>query len=307
MRFKELDLRLVKWRLFLPTKWRNASVVNQDGIMDPNLTLAHITHNTAVIQLHQCIAYPAPQWRATTISLPSATSSETCIAAASEISTIADQYLRQNSGITAPQFSFCLFISGRVLLAHSTYNSVPLHPTFETIAASLADIGRRWAGAQDNSSSNMIENLALRFSKRLDHAKRAVIGSERLPSHDPILDIRQPVYSEQLARSRAASATPRPQSDALVAPAPSVLLENQSPDSISLAFPPLPFSFEHASDLMSGSMPHFDFSNNQQDLSMLFDDHYQQVSCHNPHSCYISFLIISTDASSEYIHRVKQP
>lgn len=27
--------------------------------MDPNLTLAHTTHNTAVILLHQGIAYPA--------------------------------------------------------------------------------------------------------------------------------------------------------------------------------------------------------------------------------------------------------
>ena len=46
MRFKELDLRIMQWKLYLPPKWRDASVLNEDGIMDPNLTLAHITHNT---------------------------------------------------------------------------------------------------------------------------------------------------------------------------------------------------------------------------------------------------------------------
>ena len=119
---------IARWRLFLPEKWRNASVLNTAGIMDPNLTLAHITHNTAVIQLHQCIAYPSTQWRTSGIKLPSAGSADTCITAALEISRIGQQYLRSNGGITNPQFSFCLFIAGRVILGmsipHSSSNPI---------------------------------------------------------------------------------------------------------------------------------------------------------------------------------------
>lgn len=114
MRFKELDLRLVRWKLFLPPQWREAAVVN--GRMDPNLTLAHITHNTSVILLHQGIAYPSMQWQSSSIKLPSSSSADTCLSAAIEITTITQQYLIHNTGLTNPQFAFCLFVSGRVLL-----------------------------------------------------------------------------------------------------------------------------------------------------------------------------------------------
>jgi hypothetical protein len=59
-------------------------------IVDQNLTLMHITHNIAVSQLRQCIAYPSAQWRWRNcpIALPSASSIETCITAACQISTI---------------------------------------------------------------------------------------------------------------------------------------------------------------------------------------------------------------------------
>lgn len=105
-----------RWRLFLPPKWRTACTLNDDGNMDPNMTLAHITHNAAVIQLHQSIAYPAKQLSRHSATLPSSTSAQTCLAAAKEIIMIAKEYLRASNGITNPQFSFCLFIAGRVLL-----------------------------------------------------------------------------------------------------------------------------------------------------------------------------------------------
>lgn len=105
-----------RWRLFLPSKWRTACGLNDDGNMDPNMTLAHITHNAAVIQLHQSIAYPSKQWSQHSAMLPSTTSATTCLAAAREIVMISTEYLRASCGITNPQFSFCLFIAGRVLL-----------------------------------------------------------------------------------------------------------------------------------------------------------------------------------------------
>lgn len=133
-----------RWRLFLPPKWRTACALNDDGNMDPNLTLAHITHNAAVIQLHQSIAYPAKQWNRYSAILPSSTSAGTCLTAAKEIVMIAKEFLRATDGITNPQFSFCLFIAGRVLLGKSSVRLAsppppvtdnpksplrPLHPT----------------------------------------------------------------------------------------------------------------------------------------------------------------------------------
>lgn len=115
-----------RWRLFLPAKWRNASALNQDGIMDPNLTLAHVTHNTAVIQLHQSIAFPSTDWRDAHVSLPSEASLNTCISAACEVGSISQRFLEQNSGVTNPQLSFCLFIAGRVLLGTSHYHEAQL-------------------------------------------------------------------------------------------------------------------------------------------------------------------------------------
>jgi hypothetical protein len=133
-----------RWRLFLPEKWREASVLNQDGIMDPNLTLAHITQNTAGIQLHQCVAFPPAALRACRVAIPSTSSAETCISAAYEIGTIAQQFLQQSSGITHPQLGFCLFIAGRVLLAHAMHHGTAVHSVFTTISAALQEISARW-------------------------------------------------------------------------------------------------------------------------------------------------------------------
>uniref|UniRef100_A0A8H7N700 Xylanolytic transcriptional activator regulatory domain-containing protein n=1 Tax=Bionectria ochroleuca TaxID=29856 RepID=A0A8H7N700_BIOOC len=63
-RFKELDLQLVHWKMFLPRKWSdpnrapNTSTGPRD--LDHNMTLAHVTHNTSMILLHHRIAYPPP-------------------------------------------------------------------------------------------------------------------------------------------------------------------------------------------------------------------------------------------------------
>lgn len=84
--------------------------------MDPNLTLAHITHNASMILLHQHIAYPASQL-SKLLRLPSSCSVETCHLAAIEISSISQQFLMHcGDGIVVAQFAFCAFIAGRVLL-----------------------------------------------------------------------------------------------------------------------------------------------------------------------------------------------
>jgi sulfite reductase beta subunit-like hemoprotein len=84
--------------------------------MDPNLTLAHVTHNTSMILLHQHIAYPAAQL-SNIVRLPSACSAETCQLAAIETSSIAQKFLTYSeSEIVVAQFPFCAFVAARVLL-----------------------------------------------------------------------------------------------------------------------------------------------------------------------------------------------
>lgn len=182
MRFKQLDLRLVQWKIFLPERWREACALNEDGNMDPNLTLAHITHNIAVVLLHQGIAYPSAEWQSVLptigVRLPSAPSAETCLIAATEVVTIVERFLRDNPAtLTNPQFAFCLFICGRMLLAHAAYYSISLPREFDVLLDSLWEISKRW---------KLDNNIAAKFASRLLRARQQ--GAS--------LDIRQAVFSD---------------------------------------------------------------------------------------------------------------
>jgi hypothetical protein len=268
IRFKQLDLRLVQWKIFLPEPWREACVLNADGNMDPNLTLAHMTHNTAVILLHQVIAFPLPEWQHMRWRLPSASSAETCHAAATEVGIIADAFLQRSPSLTNPQFAFCLFICGRLLLTYSSYRAEPLSPTFDSLIASLAQISSRWNGpfvGGDASNNSETHNLASKFVTRLTQARQQ---SQR------ILDIREPVYSDDQyidrrdvdgSASEGSGSTFTRQSDVTTATTQSSSggmgfsassmsdIHGTSPDSISMAFPPLPLSLQ-------GQMPYPGFS-----------------------------------------------
>jgi len=227
--------------------------------MDPNLTLAHITHNTAVGLLHQGIAYPSPEWQSCPIRLPSVSSAETCMAAATEVAIIAEKYLQDSKIPTSPQFAFCLFISGRMLLAHALHYNTSLPPEFDSLIDSLHELSSRWNGQRANKSlSNGPSNLALKFAARLAQAR------DQGPH---TLDIRQPAYSEDQSltqealpasvlhdkslrnehqamtngngTSQISMTNGQPTSHSTI-PAD----QEGSPDSISLAFPPLPLAFQ---------------------------------------------------------------
>lgn len=112
--------------MFLPSKWKDPEVPPEEtGKLDPNMTLAHITHNTSTILLHQRIGYPAEQLKH--IKLPAFFSAETCRLAAGEIATIARKYLASSSQLMplSPQFCFCLCISARALLGKSSHRIIP--------------------------------------------------------------------------------------------------------------------------------------------------------------------------------------
>ncbi|KAJ5708153.1 hypothetical protein N7488_007954 [Penicillium malachiteum] len=279
MKFKELDLRLIQWKLYLPPKWREACVLNCDGVMDPNLTLAHITHNTAVILLHQGIAWPPAHWKACPVRLPSASSAETCLEAASEIATIGQQFLSFSPIFTNPQFSFCLFIAGRMLLAHARYNKVSIPPPLETIIASLLEISQRWTGRTETTDPRG-DNLASSFAKRLIEARNNNPATKSRPS----LDIRQTAYSdeskEQPPLSSAIETSPSelnlysprvandpPQALSMVRPK---VQEPFSLDSFSLAFPPLPPAFQ----------PDFPMILNNNNLSLYTENAETQLPSH---------------------------
>ncbi|KAL4893385.1 fungal-specific transcription factor domain-containing protein [Aspergillus ambiguus] len=270
MKFKELDLRLVQWKLSLPSKWRDASVLNQDGIMDPNLTLAHITHNTALILLHQSIAYPPRDWKERcTVRLPSAMSAETCLEAASEISAVGRRFLHHSSIILNPQFSFCLFVAGRVLFTYSRYTGSPVANQLDTLIGDLLEISRRWAGPNSEK-----ENLASVFAKRLLNARQHY-GSTASTCHS--LDIRQTAYSDSSEKDATHSSretgpslsnASKESEEHIPIGELSLHIENRSEgthigvspsdslhNSLSLAFPPLPFSLQQQFAPLTGTSP----------------------------------------------------
>lgn len=290
MQFKELDLRLVKWvashifsgatvligdrwRLFLPRKWRNAAVLNQDGIMDPNLTLAHVTHNTAVIQLHQCVAFPPPSLMAYASSLPTASSAETCMTAATEIGTMAQQFLQQSSGITHPQLAFCLFMAGRVLLAGLAGGSADVHPAFDVVSAALSDMAHRWA--QQGKSVSSAENLAARLSKRLSEAQAAYMATGPTYNSSSAIDISRPIYEEEVVRSRAPSV--RLESDVSEAEdvgqrashtsGQEVSPSERSLDPFTFSYQPFPLDWGHVTDANSSSSAHYGYNGQNGDVN----------------------------------------
>ncbi|KAJ4311805.1 hypothetical protein N0V84_010259 [Fusarium piperis] len=162
-RFKELDVRLVHWKMLLPRKWK-VNITQYSSRMDPNLTLAHVTHNASMILLHQPIAFPPLNWPFRT-RLPSLCSVDTCQAAAVEIATITDHYLNNltRTGPLNSQFAFCVYIAARVLLLHWRYSSIDsLSSEFWLLIQSLEAMSKRWAGPVGPR-----ENLASKYSSTL--------------------------------------------------------------------------------------------------------------------------------------------
>ncbi|KAJ5812054.1 hypothetical protein N7474_008355 [Penicillium riverlandense] len=175
MRFKELDLRLVRtnnsWKMFLPQKWKEANISRQPAVvtMDPNLTLAHITHNTSMILLHQRIAYPPLEWLEV-VKLPILSSAETCETAASETANITQKFLDNSptQSIVDNQFAFCVFVSARVLLVHWRYYKTQELPSdYHTLMKFLDIMSTRWS-SQNRASTTSRKNSAAKYFSQLN-------------------------------------------------------------------------------------------------------------------------------------------
>ncbi|KAM0331312.1 hypothetical protein ACHAQA_002982 [Verticillium albo-atrum] len=176
-RFKEMDLRLVHWKMFLPQKWK-ANMARQSSRMDPNLTLAHVTHNASMILLHQVMAFPPPEWTFRN-RLPSILSEDTCKAAAVEIATITQNYLK-NAPPTVPianQFAFCIYVAAKVLLSKWRYTKREnLAPDFWSLVQSLDEISRRWVGPHGLDNGRVC--LAAKYSQKLTQFYRRCVQDE---------------------------------------------------------------------------------------------------------------------------------
>ena len=166
-RFKELDLRLVHWKMLLPQKWKaNPNLTRQVPLMDPNLTTAHVTHNASMILLHQTIAYPPLHWGFRN-RLPSGCSAEACYSAGVEIATITQKYLSKslNDSPSSSQYAFCIFIAARVLLIHWRFEPRNQLPTeFWSLVQSLDEMSLRWGAAGSLSYGH---NLFAKYASRL--------------------------------------------------------------------------------------------------------------------------------------------
>ncbi|KAJ5826413.1 fungal-specific transcription factor domain-containing protein [Penicillium riverlandense] len=175
-RFKELDLRLTHWKMLLPQKWK-ADMARQDSRMDPNLTLAHVSHNTSTILLHQPIAFPAPSW-AFAARLPSASSADTCSAAAVEVAAIARNYLKTLPARlpVANLLAFCLFTAARALLIHwQYYPSAALAPEFPSLVECLDKMSRLWRGYDEG---RLPSDLAGRYAQKLRDLQSRCVQEE---------------------------------------------------------------------------------------------------------------------------------
>ncbi|KAF2018808.1 hypothetical protein BU24DRAFT_364085 [Aaosphaeria arxii CBS 175.79] len=171
-RFKELDLRLVQWKLFLPPRWKDSDISPdvQTPNMDPNLTIAHITHNTSMIFLHHPIAYPTSGWN-DIVALPKDCSAQTCEHAAIETANIVDKFLTYQPIFVNVHFAFCTFVAAKALLYQHQASSAPLRPEFEVLLRGLREMSARWRGRDVHNKENIDENVdqAGEFAMHLDY------------------------------------------------------------------------------------------------------------------------------------------
>ncbi|KAF4554498.1 Tropolone cluster transcription factor tropK-like protein [Elsinoe fawcettii] len=166
-RFKELDLRLLNWKRLLPPKWKDSNIARagEPVNMDPNLTIAHLSHNTSTTLLHYPIAYPPAAW-SKTIPLPSACSAETCRLAASETLQIVTKFLSTTDiDFVNHQFTFCVYIAAKSLLG-GPQEETDLQ-VLDSLVNCLNEISARWQRRHPDAESEWLDQAA----KYRDHVK----------------------------------------------------------------------------------------------------------------------------------------
>jgi hypothetical protein len=169
-RFKELDLRLVHWKLFLPPRWKDSNISEDTAVinMDPNLTLAHITHNTSMILLHHPIAYPPKGW-CNYVALPKECSAQTCELAAVETSNIVTKFLDNQDFFVNVQFAFCAFVAAKALLFEHSTTRRSVRPEFQVLVRSLWEMSRRWSRSLFPNDNGDSTDQAGKYARHLEY------------------------------------------------------------------------------------------------------------------------------------------
>ncbi|KAF4334040.1 hypothetical protein FBEOM_12133 [Fusarium beomiforme] len=197
-KFKELDLRLVHWKMYLPQQWKDSGISREfmPGVMDPSMAIANATHNTSLILLHERIAYPDVELLG--LNLPTLFSAETCCNAAVETANITTKYLGGSpvARPVSPQFGICAYVSARVLLVHSRYYKTPLVKEFAVLLDNLTDMSNRWAGhehsKQTKKNPNFFDQLFDRLQS-LHHDLHGIISSQVTPVLGSGFEVEGPV------------------------------------------------------------------------------------------------------------------
>ncbi|OAA69343.1 Transcription factor [Akanthomyces lecanii RCEF 1005] len=171
-KFRQLDSRLLQWELCLTHRWREVRVI--DGYIDPNLTIAHMTHNAAIISLHSRLAQPPRQARAWLSSLVSGASKEACVMASIKIDRIARRFLDASFGIPPHQFALCLYIAAKVLLH---WNTTRLSETTTSLIALLQEVSNRISNKKDNRAHHDTGDPAMRLREALIAQRESDEGS----------------------------------------------------------------------------------------------------------------------------------
>ncbi|CVK87936.1 uncharacterized protein FMAN_05268 [Fusarium mangiferae] len=204
-KFKELDLRLVHWKMYLPQQWKDSGVSRKimPGVMDPSMTLANATHNTSVILLHERIAYPDSELLS--LNLPSHFSAENCLNAAIETANITTKYLGGYPSARAvpPQMGICAFVSARTLLVHSQYYSTPLAKEFKKLMDNLTGMSDRWTGLEQaektDKSPNFFDQLFNRLQDQYKELQGATTG-QTIPRSITAFGVEGPIFNSNHAQ-----------------------------------------------------------------------------------------------------------
>ncbi|KID81441.1 Transcription factor, fungi [Metarhizium guizhouense ARSEF 977] len=181
-RFRQLDSRLLQWEMGLRQRWRDVKVVN--GYIDENLTLAHMTHNAAIIVLHRELAHPTPGCHAWLSGSISSASREACFLAAKKIDKLSRRFLGVRQGIAPHQFAFCLFVAGQVLLAQASFHEARPPADFDSIIASLNEVSRRLCPESDTYIPSTKFAMAL-TEKRDRHFSSCPTEATAAKAHQP--------------------------------------------------------------------------------------------------------------------------
>ena len=132
--------------------------------MDPNLTLAHITHNTSMILLHHPIAFPPREWN-NYVALPKDCSAQTCELAAIETSNIVQKFLAHTPiPFVNTQFAFCTYVAAKALLYEHQVTGKQLRREFQVLVGELSEMSQRWRGEHSSlrpSSPHEVSQAAM--------------------------------------------------------------------------------------------------------------------------------------------------